>query len=117
MFALLIKMLCFEFVIVEGDSMLPAISQGMVLIVNRVAYGFRFPWMEKYLVSWKMPQKDDIVVFITPQGHTAVKRCGDIVDETFFMAFGDNKNDSFDSRAYGPVPIDNILGQVIGNYR
>jgi signal peptidase I len=118
--AVLLKVFCFDFVIVEGNSMLPALKPGAVLFVNRVAYGFRLPWMKNYLLSWKRPQKNDIVVFITPMGHTAVKRCGGIAggitDETInnmrFIALGDNEEESLDSRAYGPVPINNILGKV-----
>jgi signal peptidase I len=111
--AVLLKMFCFDFVIVEGNSMLPILKPGAVLFVNRIAYGFRFPWMNNYLISWKKPQKNDIVVFITPMGHTAVKRCGEIIIESeSFMALGDNKNDSLDSRTYGPVSIGNILGKV-----
>jgi signal peptidase I len=113
-FAILLKMICFDFVIVEGNSMLPILKPGSVLFVNKIAYGFRVPWMKSYLFSWKKPQKNDIVVFITPLGHIAVKRCDEIITETHFIALGDNKNDSFDSRHYGQVPINNILGKVVG---
>jgi signal peptidase I len=113
-FAILLKMFCFDFVMVEGRSMLPSLKPGSILFVNRMAYGFRLPWMKEYLVSWNSPKKNDIVVFITPMGHTAVKRCDTIIEETYFFALGDNKNDSLDSRSYGLVPIDNILGKVTG---
>jgi signal peptidase I len=112
LFAIVLKLFCFDFVVVEGKSMLPALKPGSVLFVNRIAYGFRFPWKKQYLFSWNKPQKSDIVVFITPMGHTAVKRCDEIVDNIYFIALGDNKDDSLDSRSYGPVPIDNILGKV-----
>jgi signal peptidase I len=114
LFAILLKMFCFDFVIVEGNSMLPSLKPGAVLFVNQLAYGFRFPWMKNYLISWKKPAKNDIVVFITPMGHTAVKRCDEIIDDVRFIALGDNENDSLDSRSYGPVPVDNILGKVAG---
>ncbi len=114
LFAILLKLVCFDLVITEGNSMVPAIQPGSVLLINRIAYGFRFPWMKEYLFHWNKPRKGDIVVFITPMGHTAVKRCDEIIDGTSFIALGDNKDDSLDSRSYGPVPIDNILGKVAG---
>jgi signal peptidase I len=115
-FAVLLKLCCFDFVLVDGNSMMPALKPGSVLFVNRIAYGFRFPWMKSYLLSWKKPAKNDIVVFITPMGHIAVKRCSEIVAETHFIALGDNENDSLDSRTYGSVPIHQILGKVIGRH-
>jgi signal peptidase I len=111
-FAIVLKLFCFDFVIVEGNSMLPTLKPGSVLFVNRSAYGFRFPWMKNYLVSWNVPEKNDIVIFVTPMGHIAVKRCSEIIAKTQFIALGDNADDSLDSRSYGPVPIDNILGKV-----
>jgi signal peptidase I len=112
LFAVLIKMICFDVVIVEGRSMMPVLKPGAVLFVNRMAYGFRFPWMKSYILQWKKPRKNDIVVFVTPMGHIAVKRCDEIIDERYFIALGDNEVDSLDSRSYGQVPIDNILGKV-----
>lgn len=115
LFAVLLKTFCFDFIMVEGNSMQPALKHGSVLFVNRIAYGFRFPWMKDYLLSWKKPRENDIIVFVTPMGHVAVKRCGGIIDGTYFVALGDNEHDSLDSRVYGPVPISSILGKV-ANY-
>lgn len=114
LFAILLKLVLFDFMIAEGHSMVPAIEPGTVLFVNRAAYGIRFPGMEHYLFRWAKPREGDIVVFVTPLGHLAVKRCGDVSGNLSFTALGDNRNDSLDSRSYGPVPIDNILGKVAG---
>jgi type IV secretory pathway protease TraF len=54
-----------------------------------------------------------VVVFYTPLGELAVKRCGEIRGN-FFIALGDNGPQSYDSRVYGPVPADNIIGKVLG---
>ncbi len=113
LFAVLLKLFCFDIVIVDGESMLPLLKPGSVILINKIAYGFRFPWMKEYLFLWNKPRKNDIIVFITPLGRTAVKRCAGIFNESWFIAWGDNKNDSLDSRSYGPVPIDNILGKVM----
>jgi signal peptidase I len=112
--ALLMKFLLFDFMITEGHSMMPAIKPGTVLIVIRPAYGFRFPWSEDYLVRWAVPKSGDVVVFYTPLGERAVKRCAGLNGEDFFIALGDNSQESFDSRTYGPVPLNSIVGRVLG---
>jgi signal peptidase I len=108
------KFLLFDFMITEGHSMIPAIKPGTVLVVIRPAYGFRFPWSEDYLLRWAAPKNGDVVVFLTPLGERAVKRCAGLSGEDSFIAIGDNSRESFDSRTYGPVPLKNILGRVLG---
>jgi signal peptidase I len=112
--ALVMKVCLFDFMIAEGRSMIPAIDPGTVLIVNRLAYGFRLPWMEGYLLRWSLPKEGDIVVFFTPRGETAVKRCGMITEKKEFYALGDNSLESYDSRSYGPISADRIVGKVWG---
>jgi type IV secretory pathway protease TraF len=55
-----------------------------------------------------------VVVFYTPLGELAVKRCAAFAGEGGFIAEGDNSLQSYDSRAYGPVPANNIIGKVLG---
>lgn len=112
--AVIMKFFLFDFMIAEGSSMNPAIQSGTVLVVNRLVYGFRLPWSKDYLLRWSVPRQGDVVVFYTPQGMTAVKRCADILPTGEFMALGDNSLQSFDSRSYGPVRMDNIIGKVLG---
>ena len=124
--ALLMKFLLFDFMITEGLSMMPAIKPGTILIVVRTAYGFRLPWAQGalahgalapgawYLLRWSKPKAGDVVVFVTPQGAVAVKRCSALVGEDAFFALGDNSRESYDSRVYGPVPVDHIIGKVWG---
>ncbi|MDR1950233.1 MAG: S26 family signal peptidase [Spirochaetaceae bacterium] len=111
--ALGMKFFLFDFMIAEGRSMLPAIRPGTVLLVNRVAYGFKPPWAGRYLVRWSRPAVGDVVVFHTPRGNIAVKRCGEVTENQEILALGDNDLESFDSRSYGPIPVDNILGRVM----
>jgi signal peptidase I len=94
--------------------MLPVINPGTVLVVSRAAYGFRLPWSDAYLLRWSLPKSGDVVVFATPQGEIAVKRCAEVIGEGFFFALGDNSLESYDSRSYGPVPVDHIMGKVLG---
>jgi len=112
--ALLIKLFLFDFIITEGNSMEPAIHSGAVLIVNRLCYGLRFPGQTGYLVRWAAPREGDLVVFYAPSGEIAVKRCGGFTGEGQFMAQGDNSLQSYDSRSYGPVSVNAIIGKVLG---
>ncbi|MDR3357162.1 MAG: signal peptidase I [Spirochaetaceae bacterium] len=112
--ALVLKLFFFDFMIAEGESMSPAIRNGRVLLVNRLAYGFRPPLRKTYLYRWALPDVGNIVVFYTPPGVLAVKRCAGVLSDGRFLALGDNSLESYDSRAYGSIPLDNIVGRVVG---
>jgi signal peptidase I len=112
--ALVIKLFLFDFIVAEGNSMEPVIHSGSVLVVNRLQYGLRFPGRSDYVVRWATPKQGDLVVFYTPSGDIAVKRCGDPAGEGGFMAQGDNSLQSYDSRSYGPVSPDATIGKVLG---
>jgi signal peptidase I len=112
--AFFLKLFFFDFMIAHGDSMKPAIQSGDILVINRLAYGFRPPLNRNYLFRWALPDKGNVIVFYTPLGDLAVKRCAEVLKDGRFVALGDNSLESYDSRSYGPVPIDNILGRVIG---
>ena len=112
--AVLIKLFLFDFIIAEGNSMEPAIHSGTVLVVNRLQYGLRFPGQSGYLVRWAAPRQGDVVVFYSPLGDIAVKRCASIEEEGTFIAQGDNSLRSYDSRSYGPVSADATIGKVLG---
>jgi signal peptidase I len=111
--ALLIKIFLFDFMIAEGHSMVPAIGPGKVLLVFKPAYGFKLPGSGTYLLRWASPAQGDIVVFYTPLGEIAVKRCSEVWGKDFY-ALGDNSLQSYDSRSYGPVSADAIIGKVLG---
>jgi len=112
--AVVVNLFLFGVVIADGYSMEPTIRSGSVLVVNRLQYGFRFPWQGGFLVRWASPRDGDVVVFITPSGDVAVKRAAGGAGEGFFMAKGDNHLLSYDSRSFGPVPVDAVIGRVLG---
>jgi len=111
--AFFLKIFFFDFMIAQGSSMEPSIKNGRVMIISRLRYGLRLPWMQGYLIRWAHPKIGEVVVFYTPSGELAVKRCI-ALDEWGFVAQGDNVNVSYDSRSYGSVPVDNIIGKVLG---
>ena len=112
--ALIMKLFLIDFMITEGHSMTPAIKPGNILLVCKAFYGIRLPGSGNYLFHWKSPRKGDVVVFYTPLGEIAVKRCAEVLPGNEFFAVGDNNAQSYDSRSYGPVSNDNIIGRVLG---
>jgi len=112
-FAMIIKLFFFDLMITQGRSMLPTLRPGSLLVVNKAAYGFRVPGLGLYLVRWSTPQPGDLLVFFTPLGERAVKRCISVNVEGTFFVVGDNDLESFDSRSYGFITPDQILGKVV----
>ena len=111
--AFILKLFVFDFMIAQGHSMEPAIQNGNVLVINRLRYGLRLPLQQRYLIRWAMPKSGEIVVFYTPSGELAVKRCFELTNGGF-IARGDNELASYDSRSYGAVSFNNIIGKVLG---
>ncbi len=113
----------FQTVEVKGDSMLPTFSSGQRLLVSR-AY-----WLVGPI------HKNDIVVVHNSETEYVIKRvyamAGETVDlynvpENYSLAngeyrvptgnlylLGDNRPVSQDSREYGPIPENEVLGKVI----
>ncbi len=114
--ALILKTFAVDFMVAEGRSMTPTIAPGTILVVNKAAYGLHIPFSTRYIFRWRLPRTGDIVVFPSPAGRLAVKRCAfaEGVPAGYFSAFGDNAVESYDSRNYGPVPVDAVLGKVVG---
>jgi len=116
--ALVLKLFVFDFIIAQGDSMEPAIASGSVLIISRLTYGIRLPWRQSYLLRWAAPKVGEVVIFYTPLGELAIKRITEVYPPdarvSKFNAQGDNDLASYDSRAYGWVPVENIIGKVLG---
>ena len=112
--ALVIKLFIIDFMIAEGNSMVPAIKPGTILLVCKALYGVRLPGSGDYILHWRTPQRGDVLVFYTPLGEIAVKRCTETLPGGMFYALGDNGSHSYDSRNYGPVPQNNIIGRVLG---
>jgi signal peptidase I len=91
----------------------PAINDGAILVISRISYGLQLP-SNRYLFRWAEPKVGEIVVFYTPSGELAVKRCTVTGKDGLFFAEGDNRLASYDSRSYGHVPAEKIIGKVLG---
>ena len=140
----LVNLACARFV-VEGPSMQPNFATGQYLVVSRVNYLFTEPRRGEVVVFHYPgnPQEDYIKRVIGLPGETVEIRdtqvfvdgiqlnepyinepctsgnCRDNVwelgeDEYFMM--GDNRNHSSDSRAFGPVKRNLIVGEALIRY-
>ena len=74
--AFVLKILFLDVMRVQGGSMIPTLRSGEVLFVDRWAFGAQFPFVNRYLLRWGTPKRNDLVVFQNPlDGILVVKRC------------------------------------------
>lgn len=112
-----------DFAIVQGRSMLPSLESSDLVLVFKAAYGIRNP-LGGYFFRWGSPREGELVAALRPDIPTLViKRVGRImpaqnrglpgVEGDSYFLMGDNKYESLDSRDYGPVPMNNIVGRAL----
>jgi nickel-type superoxide dismutase maturation protease len=91
---------------VAGRSMTPGLVEGERVLVNRAAYWFA------------RPRPDDVVVLRDPRApqRLLVKRIERAAAIDKWSVAGDNPDASTDSRTFGPVPRDAIVGKVVLRY-
>lgn len=87
---------------VEDESMRPALEPGDYVLVNRWAYRVR------------TPARGDLVVVQDPESpeRFLVKRVGDAPNPREILVQGDNDRVSRDSRTFGPVSLEKVVGKV-----
>jgi signal peptidase I len=141
--ALLINVFIGQATRVEGQSMEPNLHSDQRLVVEKVSYRFHGP--DRFdIVVLKLPSQGDELLIkrvVGLPGETVEIRDGLIyingepLDEPFasgdtrpgrservivpplhVFVLGDNRNHSNDSRSFGPVPIENIVGRAWVSY-
>ena len=98
-------LLPFDRFVVEGESMTPSVAPGERVFVLRAAYWFG------------PPKAGDVVVLRDPRKpeRLLMKRIEKAHANSFEVS-GDNEDGSTDSRTFGPVPAELILGKVWFRY-
>lgn len=101
-----------EIIVVRGDSMLPTLNDGDYVLIDKKPKAYSM---------------GDICVLIPPDDDNkiVIKRITKIMgldihngkSITNFWFLGDNRNNSYDSRDYGWVNIENIEGRVIKQWK
>ena len=91
--------------IVSGDSMKPAYPAGSCLLVNRLIYKFISPKVGDAIIARDPRDRDRLLL------KRVMKK-----DENGFWLAGDNPSESTDSRIFGSVERDLIVGKVLFRY-
>jgi len=141
--ALLINVFVGQATRVEGQSMEPNLHTDQRLVVEKVSYRFHGP--QRFdIVVLRLPSQDDELLIkrvVGLPGETVEIRDGEVyingkmLDEPFLdvetrpgrqstiivpplhvYVMGDNRNHSNDSRSFGPIPIENIVGRAWISY-
>jgi signal peptidase I len=65
--ALFVRWAVFEAYVIPSGSMLPTLLHHDHIFVNKMLYGLRLPFSEKWLFHWSDPDRGEVVVFKYPQ--------------------------------------------------
>ncbi len=141
--ALLINVFVGQATRVEGQSMEPNLHTNQRLVVEKLSYRFHAPQRFDVVVLEVPSQGDELLIkrVIGLPGETVEIRDGQVwindqpLDEPFLLSdtrpgrhgrvvvpplhvfvLGDNRDHSNDSRSFGPVPIDNVVGRAWISY-
>ena len=87
---------------VKEKSMEPAIKEGSILFISRYHYLFRKPKVGEIII---LRDPTNVKRFI-------IKRVEETKGNKVFVV-GDNRSESIDSRQFGWIEINNIIGKVL----
>lgn len=114
----------FHTVVVSGPSMLPTLQDKQRVLVSR-AYWLHGSLREGDIVVVQTENKRSFVIkriyrlaggIVEPDlqpKDIPLSGNGFQVPEGMAYVLGDNRESSEDSRAFGPIPLDNIIGKVV----
>ena len=68
--ALMIRWLFLESYVIPTSSMIPTLLVNDHIFVNKISFGLRIPFTEKWLVNWGEPQRGDVVIFKFPESRS-----------------------------------------------
>lgn len=140
--ALLIQQFLIKPFVIPSDSMVPTLVRGDRVLVNRLTYRFDDPQRGDVVVFASPLSTDDYIKRVVAVGDDTVGvREGrlyvngevqaepylqdDLMAEDFaevmvpqgeYFVMGDNRNNSGDSRVFGPIARDTILGKGFAIY-
>jgi signal peptidase I len=141
--ALLINVFVGQATRVEGQSMEPNLHTNQRLVVEKVSYRFHGPQRFDVVVIRVPNQGDELLIkrIVGLPGETVEIRDGhvyingELLDEPFtseetrpgrytrltvpplhVFVLGDNRTHSNDSRSFGPIPIENVVGRAWISY-
>jgi signal peptidase I len=125
---------------VSSQSMSPTLVAGDQVLVDKLSVRWRPP-AEGELVVFRDPERHELVVkrVVAVSGRTVAIEDAELVvdgvvrhepqvdlsriDSTYFgpvvvppdavFVLGDNRSESIDSRTYGAVPLDDVVGRVV----
>ena len=89
---------------IPSGSMIPTLEIGDHILVNKLSYGLRMPFLERYLFQYSTPSRGDVVVFIYPEDRSKdfIKRvigvAGDTVEVRAKKVFINGKQVESDER-------------------
>ena len=69
---------------IPSGSMIPTLQIGDHILVNKLSYGLRIPFLERYVIQYATPQRGDVVVFIYPEDRSKdfIKRVIGVAGDT-----------------------------------
>ncbi len=92
----------FKLLKVSGDSLSPAFQEGDFVVIAKIPLFFK-----------QSPKPGDVVVFNHPIFGVMIKRIEKIMPEKDELFVVGTHQDSIDSRRFGPIPAQSVLGTVI----
>lgn len=120
---LAVRWLLFEPFVIPSGSMIPALLVHDHIIVAKYPFGLRVPFTNRWIWKWAAPKNGEVVVFrsVDDPSRFLVKRVTGVPGETIegvtlaedqYFMMGDNRFNSMDSRVWGPITSNHLIGKA-----